>query len=51
MQPKPMNPDFPDNGMELTHILVVSDMEKSRRFYRDVLGATLVREYPPCQYK
>jgi catechol 2,3-dioxygenase-like lactoylglutathione lyase family enzyme len=40
-----MNTDFPANGMELTHILVVRDMEQSRWFYRDVLGATVVREY------
>jgi catechol 2,3-dioxygenase-like lactoylglutathione lyase family enzyme len=31
--------------MELTHILVVRDMERSRAFYRDVIGATVVREY------
>ena len=31
--------------MELTHILVVSNMEQSRHFYGDVLGATVVREY------
>jgi catechol 2,3-dioxygenase-like lactoylglutathione lyase family enzyme len=31
--------------MELTHILVVSDLEESRHFYRDVLGATLQGEY------
>jgi catechol 2,3-dioxygenase-like lactoylglutathione lyase family enzyme len=31
--------------MELTHILVVSDLERSRDFYRDVLGATVYREY------
>ena len=40
-----MGTDFPTDGMELTHILVVSDMERSRRFYGDVLGATVVREY------
>ncbi len=40
-----MNTDFPGSDMELTHILVVSDMEPSRLFYRDVLGATVVREY------
>lgn len=40
-----MNSDFPSSGMELTHILVVNDMEASRSFYRDVLGATVVREY------
>lgn len=31
--------------MELTHILVVRDMEPARAFYRDVLGATVFREY------
>jgi len=31
--------------MELTHILVVSDMARSRDWYRDVLGAELYREY------
>ncbi len=40
-----MNKDFPTSDMELTHILVVSNMEQSRHFYGDVLGATVVREY------
>jgi len=31
--------------MDLTHILVVSDMGRSIAWYRDVLGADLVREY------
>ena len=31
--------------MALTHILVVSDMEKSKNFYVDILGAGLFREY------
>ncbi len=33
------------DGLELTHILVVSDLERSRDWYRDVLGAELYREY------
>ena len=37
--------EFPAGSMELTHILVVADMARSTAFYRDVLGATLVREY------
>jgi len=41
----PVNTDFPDNNMELTHILVVRNMEQSRRFYEEVLGAEVVREY------
>jgi catechol 2,3-dioxygenase-like lactoylglutathione lyase family enzyme len=36
---------FPADGMELTHILVCSDPERSRQFYVDVLGAELYREY------
>ena len=35
---------FPTEGVELTQLLVVS-MEKSKWFYRDVLGAELFREY------
>jgi catechol 2,3-dioxygenase-like lactoylglutathione lyase family enzyme len=36
---------FPEEGMELTHILVVSDVDRSRTFYTDVLGAEIYREY------
>jgi len=36
---------FPEPGMEITHILVVSEMNRSRDFYRDVLGAEVFREY------
>jgi catechol 2,3-dioxygenase-like lactoylglutathione lyase family enzyme len=32
-------------GTELTHILVVADLERARDFWRDVVGAELVREY------
>jgi catechol 2,3-dioxygenase-like lactoylglutathione lyase family enzyme len=40
-----MTADFPTDGVELTHILVVSDLERARTFYTEVLGATLYREY------
>ncbi len=36
---------FPDEGMALTHILVVDDLPASVAWYRDVLGARLYREY------
>jgi catechol 2,3-dioxygenase-like lactoylglutathione lyase family enzyme len=36
---------FPADGMELTHILVCSDPDRSRVFYVDVLGAELHRQY------
>ena len=36
---------FPSDDMELTCLLVVADVERSRRWYDEVLGATVVREY------
>lgn len=36
---------FPTADTALTHILVVSDPARSKRWYLDVLGATLYREY------
>ena len=40
-----MATEFPAKGMALTHILVVSDLAKSKAFYQDVLGAEVYREY------
>lgn len=37
--------DFPTEGMEATHVLVVSDPSASRVFYESVLGAEVSREY------
>lgn len=37
--------EFPSEAMPLTHILVVSDVGRSRRWYESVLGARLHREY------
>lgn len=36
---------FPTPDMSLTHILVVSDIDRSVAWYRDVLGAELDRVY------
>jgi catechol 2,3-dioxygenase-like lactoylglutathione lyase family enzyme len=36
---------FPTPDMPLTHILVAVDIERSRRWYTEVLGAELYREY------
>ena len=36
---------FPPEDVELTLLLVVSDVDRSRAWYRDVLGATEYREY------
>ena len=35
----------PFEGSEITTILVTSDLEESKRFYLDVLGAEFYREY------
>lgn len=40
-----MSSEFPTSDMELTRILVVSDMDKSRDFYQNILGADIYREY------
>jgi catechol 2,3-dioxygenase-like lactoylglutathione lyase family enzyme len=40
-----MTDEFPTEGVELTHLLVVSDIEASRSFYHDILGASTHREY------
>ncbi|WP_412060600.1 VOC family protein [Rubrivirga sp. IMCC45206] len=37
--------DFPTPDVALTHLLVVADVGRARDFYRDVLGAEVVREY------
>ncbi|MEQ8329438.1 MAG: VOC family protein [Longimicrobiales bacterium] len=37
--------DFPVDGVEATLLLVVEDVARSVRFYRDILGASLYREY------
>jgi hypothetical protein len=36
---RPMSRGFPDVNAELTHILVVVDIARSRDWYEDVLGA------------
>ena len=40
-----MSAEFPTKDMSLTHILVVSDLDRARTFYKDVLGASLYGEY------
>jgi len=40
-----MTAPFPTDDMELTRLLVVSDIAASRRWYEEVLGATVLREY------
>ena len=41
----------PDAGILLTHFIVSADVERSRRFYTDVLGGTAVMEGEPSIVK
>jgi len=36
---------FPTEDMELSHILVINNLEKSKEFYVDILGAKIHSEY------
>jgi catechol 2,3-dioxygenase-like lactoylglutathione lyase family enzyme len=37
----------PEQGIVLTHFIVASDVERSRRFYADVLGGEVLRDGQP----
>ncbi|MGH7685767.1 MAG: VOC family protein [Candidatus Dormibacteria bacterium] len=43
-------PEFPapKEGILLTHFIVAADVERSRRFYADVLGGEVVYDGPPA---
>lgn len=43
-------PDYfwPETGTVLTQLLIVRDVDRSREFYRRVLGAEVLRERNPC---
>jgi len=45
--------DFPapEHDFLLTHFLVVSDMDRSREFYRSMLGGTVVNERSPVMIR
>lgn len=40
-----------EQGIVLTQMLIVADIERSVRFYRDVLGATVVRDQAPAMLR
>ena len=37
--------EFPTDDMEMTQILIITNLERSKKFYIDILGATMYREY------
>jgi catechol 2,3-dioxygenase-like lactoylglutathione lyase family enzyme len=39
---------IPEEGLYLTHLLIVQDVDRSRQFYSKVLGAKVVFEGPPA---
>src|SRR2546430_15696065 len=41
------DPPVPDEGILLTHFIVSDDVERSRRFYTEVLGGETVRAGEP----
>ncbi|MDR8391698.1 VOC family protein [Aliifodinibius sp. S!AR15-10] len=45
MQKRKAKEVFPAEGVELTQLLVVSDLDRSKKFYHGVLGAEIYREY------
>jgi catechol 2,3-dioxygenase-like lactoylglutathione lyase family enzyme len=47
----PLGQAAEEQGIVLTQMLIVADVERSVRFYRDVLGATAVREQAPAMLR
>jgi len=39
---------IPTDGVIVTHLLIVSDIDRSKSFYEDVLGARTVMKDPPA---
>jgi catechol 2,3-dioxygenase-like lactoylglutathione lyase family enzyme len=50
-QMSPLGLAAQQEGIVLTQMLIVADVERSVRFYRDVLGATLVRDQAPAMLR
>lgn len=47
-QPEAKNFPAPAQGLVVTHLLIVADQDRSREFYRNVLGAQVIRERNPA---
>ena len=47
----PLGQAAAEHGIVLTQMLIVADVERSVRFYRDVLGATVTREGSPAMLR
>ena len=56
MSTPPLRPDAeglpaPSEGLLVTHLLIVADQDRSREFYRRVMGAEVVRERDPVMLR
>ena len=56
MSTAPLRPDArgfpaPDEGLLVTHLLIVADQDRSREFYSRVMGAEVVRERDPVMLR
>jgi catechol 2,3-dioxygenase-like lactoylglutathione lyase family enzyme len=47
----PLGQAAEEHGIVLTQMLIVADIARSVRFYRDVLGATVVRDQAPAMLR
>ena len=50
-QLSPLGQAAQQDGIVLTQMLIVADVERSVSFYRDVLGATVLREHSPAMLR
>lgn len=50
-QLSPLGEAAQQDGIVMTQMLIVADVERSVSFYRDVLGATVLREHSPAMLR
>jgi len=50
-QLSPLGQAAQQEGIVLTQMLIVADVKRSVNFYRDLLGATVLREHSPAMLR
>ena len=51
IRPSPLGQAAQQDGVVVTQMLIVADVKRSVSFYRDVLGATVLREQSPAMLR
>lgn len=51
LHPKAKGLPAPSEGLLVTHLLIVADQDRSREFYKNVMGAEVVREHDPVMLR